>query len=304
MARFAAIDVGSNSVLIHVAERQEGGLFDPVDDRAELTRLGEGLAENDQLSPAAMDRTMAALAGFVDLARTRDVQATVAVGTMALRRARNAQVFVDRARAELGLEIEVISGEEEARLGFLAACSSLPSCEGPVVVFDVGGGSTEFVLGRGGRIERSRSLELGALGLSASFLRGDPPTPAELAALAAHLEQALAGLELGPAHRVIGTGGTACNLAAHHHRLEVYDPGVVHGTVLGRRELAVVLEAMGTLTIPQRGLLPGIQVGRAATILAGTALVLAVLQSLGATALTVSDRGLRHSLLQERFGTG
>jgi exopolyphosphatase / guanosine-5'-triphosphate,3'-diphosphate pyrophosphatase len=302
MARFATIDVGSSSVLIHVAERLDGGAFTPLADQAELTQLGEGLAATGVLCQQAMARTVHTLAGFVALSRELGVVATAAVGTMALRSARNAPAFVARVQRELGLRIQVLSGEEEARLAFLAASSQLPRSGEPVVVFDVGGGSTEFIHGRGAHIERRESLDLGALQLTAAFLSSDPSSPAELAVLSRHLDEALSGLEPYPASRLIASGGTACNLAAHHLGLEVYDPERVHGTVLSRGTLEAMLTSLCSRTIAERRALPGIQHRRAGTILAGATLIVAVQRKLRAQALTVSDRGLRHSLMHERFG--
>ncbi len=302
MPRFATIDVGSNSVLIHIAERDDDARFEPIADRAVLSRLGEGLAERGALSPEAVERTVDALARFVALAREHGVQDIAAVGTMALRNASNSSALLERAREELGLDIQVIPGEEEARLAFLAARSSLPPSDAAVVVFDVGGGSTEFILGRGASIERRFSLDLGALHLTTEFLTSDPVDPAELLDLQRHLARAFGSLGFGETAGAIGLGGTICNLAANHHGLDEYDPDVVHGTVMDLATLQAQLRSLGALRISQRRELPGIQPKRADTILAGAAVVLAVLRALGAPSLTVSDRGLRHGLLHDRFG--
>ena len=304
MPRFATIDVGSGSVLVHVAEQRPDGSFVTLAGHAVITRLGEGLAETGSLAPAAMERTIVALAELLDLARAHGVDRLAAVGTMALRQATNAPDFVARARRELGLALEVISGEEEARLSFLAARAALPQREAPTVVFDVGGGSTEFIQGRGEHIESRTSLPLGTIVLTRTFLRSDPLAPSELAAFDLHLAGALQLPPLDASGGVIALGGTLCSLAAHHHGLDSYDPDVVHGTVLDRATLATRMEVLSALPLAVRRTLPGIPPKRADTILAGIALAQAVLRALDAPALTVCDRGLRHGLMLDRFGGG
>jgi len=302
MPRFATIDVGSGSVLVHVVEHQPDGSFVTLAGRAVITRLGEGLAETGSLAPAAMERTMAALAELLALARAHEVNGIAAVGTMALRQATNAPDFVAQARREQGLEIEVISGEEEARLSFLAARAALAHSDAPMVVFDVGGGSTEFIQGHGEHIASRTSLPLGTIGLTHTFLRSDPVATSELAALDLHLVSALQLPPLDATGGVIALGGTLCSLAAHHHGLDSYDPDVVHGTVLDHATLAARMEALGDLPLAVRRTLPGIPRERADTILAGIALAQAVLRALDAPCLTVCDRGLRHGLMLDRFG--
>jgi exopolyphosphatase/guanosine-5'-triphosphate,3'-diphosphate pyrophosphatase len=310
MPRFATIDVGSSSLLIHLVEARADGSLEVLADHAVLCNLGEGLAERGTLSPQAIQRSMDTLASFSSLAEEHGVVSLVAVGTEALRRAVNASVLLQRARDELQLEIEVVSGPEEARLAFLGAVSSLPPSAAPTLVFDVGGGSTEFTLGRGGSIQRRLSLGIGALPLTARFLPSDPVTTGELVALEEHLSAALDGLRdtLGAADDgrgrwdLVGLGGSICNLAANRLQLSRYDPDLVHGTMLDLGFVSSQLDTLRRLSISQRRALPGIQPKRAASIVAGVAVVKAVLRSLDAPGLTVSDRGLRHGLLLDRFG--
>ncbi len=300
--RVATIDVGSGSVLVHVAERAPDGGFTALADRAIITRLGDGLTDRGVLAPAAMDRTLEALGELLAVARAHRAEAIAAVGTMALRQARNAQTILDRARAELGLQIEVIPGDEEARLSFLAARAALPRSDAPFVVFDVGGGSTELIQGRGDAIASRTSLPVGTIGPTAGFLASDPPLPAELSRLEDHLQGALRTPGLDASGGVIALGGTLCSLAAHHHGLERYDPDLVHGTVLDRPTLAALLASLAAVPMATRRGLPGIPAKRADTILAGIAIARAVLHTLDASSLTVCDRGLRHGLLLDRFG--
>ncbi len=301
MIRAAAIDVGSNSVKLHVADLGPGSRWAVVVDRTDITRLGEGLRDTGLITESAMERTLAALARFVAEARSLGAVHTVAVGTMCLREAANADRFVEVAKERTGLAIEVIDGEEEARLSYLAVVSGLPVSQ-DVVVFDTGGGSTEFTLGRGGGIERRFSLNLGAVALTQEFLRSDPVTPGELEALRAHLEGALSGLEApGKRCTLVGMGGTVTTMAAVKLELAPYDPDVVHGTMLTRAEVRSQVARYRETPLASRRAIVGLHPKRADIILAGAAIVLAVLDRLDADHMLVSDRGLRHGLLFDRF---
>jgi len=302
MTRYATVDVGSNSVLIHVAERQPDGAWRVVADRAELTALGEGLRATGSFSEPAMERTAAALVEFVRLARSHGVDQIAAVGTMALRTAANTPEFLARVLAEAGLTVEVIPGEEEARLSFLALTSGLERGAGRVAAFDVGGGSTEFIFGDRERIELRYSLDVGALRLTEEHLRSDPVTPDELDALERALAGELSGIRTLPFDTLVGMGGAITNMTAVMHGLERYDPDRVQGSVLTRGEMARQVELYRSLTVAERRGIVGLQPKRAPTILAGAAIVSAVMRHLDMDEVTVSDRGIRHGLMADRFG--
>jgi exopolyphosphatase/guanosine-5'-triphosphate,3'-diphosphate pyrophosphatase len=161
--RVAVIDVGTNSVKFRVTERDAGGPWRPVVDRAEVTRLGEGIDETGDIAQAAIDRTVAAITPMVEEARSLGVMAIIAVGTAGLRRAGNRDSMLAAAREEAGIVIRVISGEEEARLAFLATTASLGLGDEPIVVFDTGGGSSQFTFGEGDHVSESFSVNVGAV---------------------------------------------------------------------------------------------------------------------------------------------
>lgn len=301
-ARYATIDVGSNSVLIHVAERQADGTFKAIADRAELSRLGDGLQATGVFSAEAMDRTAAALGAFVELAQANEVADTVAVGTMALRTAKNAPQFLERVEAEVGLRVEVIPGEEEARLSYMAARSAITGAK-QVAIFDVGGGSTEFIFGSGDQIARKFSLNIGALRLTEEYCKSDPVTPDEQRQLMAYLEEAFAELTPGDFDGLVGMGGAITNMAAVKHEMVKYDPDVIQGCQLTVGEMERQLELYRGRTVAQRRELAGLQPKRADTILAGAAIVTTVMRKLGVDTVTVSDRGVRHGLMVDRFGS-
>ena len=167
--RFAVIDVGTNSVKFHIGERDASGAWSVVVDRAEVTRLGEGLHEGGDIAPEPLRRTTEAIAGMVDEAERHGAIAIVAVGTAGLRAAHNQAAVLDRIRAETGITVRVISGEEEGRLAYLAAVASSGDPDGSIVVFDTGGGSTQFTFGHGTRVDERFSLPIGAVRFTELF---------------------------------------------------------------------------------------------------------------------------------------
>jgi exopolyphosphatase / guanosine-5'-triphosphate,3'-diphosphate pyrophosphatase len=301
--KYAAIDVGTNSVKFHVGERGADGGWRPVVDRAEITRLGEGLAETGVLNPSPVERTIDAIAGMVDEAGREGVDEIVAVGTAGLRIARNSADFVAAVRDRCGLDLEVISGEEEARLSYLAATSALDLGEGSLVVFETGGGSSQFTFGEGKRVDERFSLDVGAVGLTERFGLADVVSEEALTGVLDELATELGRLDgRPPPAGLVAIGGAATNLAAVKHELATYDPDVVQGTVLDLAEIDRQIELYRTQTADERRRIVGLQPKRAEVILAGACIVRTVIAKLGRQSATVSDRGLRHGLLLERFG--
>jgi exopolyphosphatase / guanosine-5'-triphosphate,3'-diphosphate pyrophosphatase len=302
--RYAVVDVGTNSVKFHLAERAADGAWRQLVDRAEVTRLGEGLDDSGRLQPAPMERTVDAIAAMADEARHRGAEAIAAVGTAGLRAAANSAEFVQAVQARCGIRVEVISGEEEARLAFLAATSGIERVNGSLVVFETGGGSTQFTFGQEERVEEQFSVPVGAVRFTEQFgLDGvvdDGTTAAALDAIAADL----ASLDGRPTPAaLVGMGGAVTNLAAVKHELVTYDPEIVQGSVLDLGDLDREIELFRTRSAEERRAIVGLQPKRAEVILAGACVVRTVLAKLGRESLVVSDRGLRHRLLVERFGS-
>jgi exopolyphosphatase/guanosine-5'-triphosphate,3'-diphosphate pyrophosphatase len=302
--RYAVVDVGTNSVKFHIGEHGAGGSWSTVADRAEITRLGEGLAAGGELQPEPMQRTVEAIAGMVDEAQRAGVVAIAAVGTAGLRVASNASTFVDAVRERCGLEVEVIPGEEEARLAYLAAVSGFGAAAGLLVVFDTGGGSSQFTFGHGTTVDERFSVDVGAVRFTEEFGLAGPVSEEVLdsarAAIANDLER-LDDRERPDA--LLAMGGAVTNLAAVKHGLTTYDPDVIQGTRLAREEIGRQIELYRTRTADERREIAGLQPGRAGVILAGACIVGTVMDKLGMPSLTVSDRGLRHGVLVARFGS-
>ncbi len=301
--RYAVIDVGTNSVKFHVGEHRDGG-WHTVVDRAEVTRLGEGMeAAGGDIQPAARDRTLAAITGMVDEATALGAAAIAAVGTEGLRAAHNSAEVIDSIRVRTGITVRVVTGDDEARLAYLAAIATTGSATGSVVVFDTGGGSSQFTFGHGTQVDERFSVPVGAVRYTERFGLANAVTTDVLTEARAAIAADLARLDgRSVTDHFIAMGGATTNLAAVRHQLAVYDPDVVHMTVLDRAELDRQIEMYRTMDAPARREIVGLQAGRAEVILAGACIVRTVMDKLGQETLTVCDRGLRHGLLDERFG--
>jgi exopolyphosphatase/guanosine-5'-triphosphate,3'-diphosphate pyrophosphatase len=220
-----------------------------------------------------------------------------------MRIASNSSELIDTVRERTGVEIEVIPGEEEARLAYLAATSALPVPEGELVVFDTGGGSSQFTFGRASRIEEQFSVNVGAVRLTEQFGLDAAVSPETVRAAREAIAADLSALDgRGHVDALVALGGAATNLAAVKHGLAKYDSEVVQGTELDRSEIDRQIELYRSRSADERRTIDGLQPKRAEVILAGACVIRTVLEKLGSDSLVVSDRGLRHGLLAERFG--
>jgi len=318
--RFAAIDVGTNTVLLLVAEERSAlrpaaqayaqgeREWVAIVERAEITRLGRGVDRTGRLDPAAIRDTVEVLARFAGEARALGARGIACVATSAARDAANGAAFFDAAREAAGLVPEVIAGDEEARLVWASAWRDFGGA-GSLAVLDVGGGSTEVCLGAGPQPRVRRSLQIGAVRLTERVAPPDPPGAAALAALrdgAADALQAAAALASAGARpaRLVGVAGTVTTLAAVERALPVYDATVVHGAELTLAAAEALYARLGALTTAERARLRGMEPKRADVIVAGCAIVIEAMRLLGFDRLTVSDRGVRWGLLHDRFGHG
>jgi exopolyphosphatase / guanosine-5'-triphosphate,3'-diphosphate pyrophosphatase len=302
-ARYAVIDVGTNSVKFHLAERSAGGGWRTLVDRADVTRLGEDLEASGVIVPAALQRTTDAIAGMAEEARGYGVRAIAAVGTAGLRIAANSGAVVDEIRSRSGVSIEVISGEEESRLAYLAVQAGLGLGDGLVVVFDTGGGSSQFTFGRGSQVDERFSVDVGAVRYTERFGLDRMVSSEVLRDALAAIARDLAAIDGRPApEALVAMGGAITNMTAVKHGLATYDPDVVHGTILDRREVDRQIDLYRSRDADDRRSIVGLQPKRAEVILAGACIVRTVMEKLGRDSATVSDRGLRHGVMAERFG--
>ncbi|MFR9704003.1 hypothetical protein ACL00O_16060 [Aeromonas sanarellii] len=301
--RYAVIDAGTNSIKFHVGERSIDGKWRTVVDRAEMTRLGEGLSQGGRIIEAAIERTIAAIASMVGEANQHGVRAIAAVGTAGLRIASNGGDVVDAIRARTGIHIEVISGEEESRMAYLAAKAGLGLNWGSLVVFDTGGGSSQFTFGHDAVVDTRFSVNVGAVSYTERFGLDRAVSPEVLREVMAAISADLSRLDghLVP-DALAGMGGAVTNITAVMHRLATYDPVVVQGSIVDRGELDRQIELYRSRDADARRAIVGLQPKRAEVILAGACVVRTIMEKLGKDSFTVSDRGLRHGVLAERFG--
>ena len=305
--RVAAVDIGTNTVLLLVAE---GAAENPraVVERATITRLGEGVDRTRTLSAAAIARTVRCLAEYAAIVAEHGVSTVDMVCTSAARDAVNGAEFLAAVRATTGHVPRIVDGAEEARLAFEGTLSGL-DLEGPVTVFDVGGGSTEVIHGelpRGAApiLRSSVSLNIGSVRLTERYVRHDPPLEVELRAVRSDVDRALERVPQFSTSTLVGVAGTVTTLSAIDRGLSTYDPSLVHGSTLSRAKIRAIIDRLAKLDADGRRAVTGLDPGRADVIVAGSLIALGVAESRGAAALVVSDRGVRWGLARNALGSG
>lgn len=298
--RYAAIDVGSHSVLLLVADVDEEGRLTQVAEGARNTRLSERYYQGHRLIRPARDRTSEAIADFTRIARKAGAEGIAAVGTSVLREAPNSGEFRSQVRQDSGLPIEVITGQQEAELAYQGNLHDrrLPPTDGERVVIDIGGGSTEIVRGLGNSILSRESFKLGAVRLTEQLIRSDPPSIAECDAADGVIEAALAHLpSLAPRALLLGSGGTLVSLAAVAKAAGLLSAREVHGSLLRHSTVAELVDLFRTLPLKFRKRVPGLEPERADVILAGAMILHQLMASISATAITVTSNGVRHGCI-------
>jgi exopolyphosphatase / guanosine-5'-triphosphate,3'-diphosphate pyrophosphatase len=295
--RVGVVDIGTNSTRLLVAE-VEGDALTELDRRTTVTRLGEGLEASGRLSDAAMARVSEALAGYREALDEHGAARVVAVATSAMRDAANGPDFRDEIERRFGVVARTISGDEEARLTFLGATAGRDAGAATLVI-DIGGGSTEFVVGHpGGDPEFHISTRMGSVRHTERHLHSDPPTADELAALAEDARAIVetdvptdvrAGVEAG-----IAVAGTATSLAAIDQELDPYDPERVHGYRLATASCERLLGRLAELTVEQRREVPGLHPDRAPTIVAGAGILLESMRACGLEEIEISENDILH----------
>ncbi|MFH0787288.1 MAG: Ppx/GppA phosphatase family protein, partial [Pseudomonadota bacterium] len=296
--KIASIDIGSNTLRLLIVEKTAQG-FQPIFRDREIVRLGRSFFPGRLLAPKAMEKALRVLKRFKDRADREGVTQVRAAGTGVLREAENSEVFLERIAKETRIRVEILSGQEEARLMAKGVLSLFPSGQGETVIFDLGGGSTEFVFMSAGRIVDRMSLSLGVVGLTEQFLRSDPPGPKESESLKRHCRTILKKIlpKNDSINNLIGTAGTVTTLAAMVKGLSDYDPDRINGTVLAKDDLIRLSGEIFSLPFDQRAKLPGLEAGRADIIGAGILLVLEIMDHFSQDTLLVSDAGLLEGLI-------
>ncbi len=309
VVRVAAIDIGTNTTLLLVAEKADERELRAVREEATITRLGEGVDVSRKLAPAAIDRTNACLSRYSGIVRELGVSHVAVVGTSAMRDAGGGDEVRRKVRELFGVEARTISGDEEARLTFAGAVSGLDivrsSRPNDVVVFDIGGGSTEIVVGGAdGSVAVSHSFDVGSVRLTERHIKSDPPSRTEMDAVTSAVRSAFASeprvweASKG-ASSPIGIAGTVTTLAAVALGLVPYDGARVHGHTMTVDEVRTVVDRLAALPLDARKNVPGLEPKRADVIVAGGLLVIETLEALGSNTMRVSDRGVRWGVAEE-----
>jgi exopolyphosphatase/guanosine-5'-triphosphate,3'-diphosphate pyrophosphatase len=302
--RVAAIDIGTNTVLLLVAEMRDGALV-AVEEHATITRLGQGVDKTRTLHPEAVERTNACLDAYAEITKRLGVTKIDVVGTSAMRDAGGGDAVRAHVKEKLGVEARTISGDEEARLTFAGALSGLSfpdPAQTRVVVFDIGGGSTEVVDGdRTSRAIRfAHSYDVGSVRLTERHVTSDPPTADERAAVARTASEAFESVpDSVRGAPVVGIAGTVTTLTAVSLAMKTYDGARVHGHTLKLAELERVVELLARAPLAERKTIAGLEPKRADVIIAGGLVAIALLRRVGASSIIVSDRGVRWGLAEQ-----
>lgn len=337
--RIATIDIGTNTVLLLIAERTANGLA-PCEEVATITRLGRDVDRTRALHPESLAQTLSCLKRYDDLIRANSVDRVAVVGTSAMRDASGGESIRELVRSQWGVELSVLSGEEEARTTFAGSLSGLPlpKTRRTVAVIDVGGGSTEIILGRWGgdphdtknlianvrsgdatvaplEILATKSFDVGSVRLTERFIKTDPPTAAELTAVRNHVDTLFQtyptnipatarvhaykpGTSEISVDDVVAVAGTATTYFALSIGMTTYESARVHGAKMSLRDLQALLSKLERLTQAERVALPGLEPKRADVIVAGGHCLLGAVRLLGAESIFVSDRGVRWGLAE------
>ncbi|MGN6380502.1 MAG: Ppx/GppA phosphatase family protein, partial [Gaiellales bacterium] len=270
--RAAAIDIGTNSTRLLVADVEAGQIRAEVERLLEITRLGDGVDANRRLSPESMERVHATLAAYAERARSLGAATPLATATSAVRDAANGREFLSEVERRHGVEARLLSGDDEARMTFRGVTSARQAAPGTLVC-DIGGGSTELVLGDREGVRAAVSLELGCVRMSERFLASDPPTADELRSLRQAAAEAVAGDLAGAARALIGVAGTVTTLATIDLGLPEEQPELIDGHALTAAAVERLLGELAALPLAQRRQVRGLMPARAPTIVAGAAIL-------------------------------
>lgn len=301
LVRLAGIDIGTLTCRLLIADLLPGGRLKELHAERRILRLGEGVDRTGRLNPDAIARVLHCLKTWRTIIDARGVGASSVVATSAVRDAANRDEFLDRVRREAGFQVEVISGEEEARLTLLGIRSGLPGGTADLLALDIGGGSTEFILDRPSRDSIVRSIDIGVVRLSERILRHDPPTAEEIQkareCVRTETQAAMAGMPRPAGVTFVGTAGTITSLAAMAQELPAYEPVRIHNYRLALDTIVDLEHQLLSRPKAARVGMPGLESGREDVIAAGAIIIRTIMDTLGERECLVSDLGVREGVL-------
>lgn len=299
--RFAGIDIGTLTCRLLIADLGPGQPLQEIRSDRRILRLGEGVDQTKHLSPAAMDRVIHCLQDWRNVINSYHVEASSIIATSAVRDATNRADFLERVKREAGFDVEVISGEEEARRTLLGIRSNWPVGSTDILALDIGGGSPEFILDRQGQKPIIRSIDIGVVRLCERLLRHDPPTDEEVRQarewVAREAKAAAAGMSNYQQATFVGTAGTITSLSAMAQKLPIYEPARIHNYRLKLETIRELEQMLLSRTKAERIGLPGLEKNREEVIAAGAIMIRTIMEMLGREECLVSDLGLREGVL-------
>jgi exopolyphosphatase/guanosine-5'-triphosphate,3'-diphosphate pyrophosphatase len=294
--RVAGIDCGTNSIRLLVADGEPGGALTDVHREMRVVRLGQDVDRTGRLAAEALERTRAALADYAALIAELGAQRVRMVATSATRDASNRADFFSMVDATLGVGAEVITGTEEAQLTFRGAIAGLPSAGGRLLVADIGGGSTELVLGDASGVASAFSMDVGCVRMTERHLHDDPPTPAQIDAVItdvrAAIVEARADVPVETADSFVSVAGTATTLGGIVLGLDAYDADAIHGSTMTAAQVADVTARLLAMTHEQRAAIPVMHPGRVDVIGAGALVLRTLVEEIGASEVVVSEHDI------------
>ena len=292
--RVAVVDMGTNSTRLLVADVEDGRVRE-LERRSTVTRLGRGVDTSGQLSGEAIEDVCVAIASYIDIYEDLGADRVRAIATSAVRDASNGAMFLAELRERFALDAEILDGAEEARLTYLGAYAERPPAEKTMVV-DIGGGSTELVIGDGPDVGFYASLQAGTVRHTERHIANDPPLASELEELAGDvqglIDEALEGAALAQASFGIGVAGTPTSLAAIDQSLDPYDPAMVHGYRMSLESIQRMLSQLAAMPLADRVRVPGLHEGRAPTIVAGVIILIQVMRAFGLAEIEASEHDI------------
>ncbi|MGE0469891.1 MAG: exopolyphosphatase [Nitrospira sp.] len=306
MRRFASIDIGTLTCRLLIADLSPGQPLKELRSDRRILRLGEGVDRTKRLSSAAMDRTITCIQEWHNVINAYHVEAIAVVATSAVRDAGNRQEFLERVKREAGFDVEVITGDEEARRTLLGIRSGLPAGITDILALDIGGGSTEFILDRVGQKPTVRSIDIGVVRLCERLLRHDPPTGEEVREarewVSRETKAAVANMGNHCQTTFVGTAGTITSLAAMAQKLQTYEPARIHNYTLKLETIQELEHTLLSRTKAERVGLPGLEKNREEVIAAGAIIIRTIMETLDQKECLVSDLGLREGVLMDLAG--
>lgn len=300
--RIASIDIGTNTLLLLVADVVDGALL-VVEDVQAFARLGKGIDAGRMIQRDAFDRCEEILRKHIRRARELHADRIVATGTSALRDAENREDFLRSMSDELGLHIEIISGDEEARWSYIGSISGMEHRDEKFAVLDIGGGSTELILGDGACIQERKSVDVGSVRMTEQFISTTPPSDMQLSNLFLSLEEKLALLpSISSQYTLVGVAGSVTTLAALDLRLERFDGEKISGYIMSRKAVEELFNILSVCNEEQLREKLRIDPGRSDIIVAGAAILMMIMRMNGIDRITVSERGLRYGIALREGG--